>query len=432
MLIAMPNLAHPLFSAQVDTIDTEMVRDFLSLQLEESFTVDYKRGHEAAAETVAAMANTYGGIILIGVDAHQTDKNLPGALPGVKPIDKDKLVTKMATTFDPPGWTPDVVPVTVDDKLLLVVRIDPDTVPRPLFHQGAVRVRLDGRNATADRRLVQILFQQASMAPAPPYFSDPRFAPDTHAAPNTRGMYAGFPPDLIIRAAASRPLVQDTVRRRLHGATVDALEEALSAPGDYTGGRHVPQRLHRFAKRVNPELNLRPWAIDPDYGSAWFVRLTAGHRSPATRADGPRLRIECSASLAGNGTSLDVFFDLLFWTGGLKVADALWVQGCYEAVRALAQDALPLLTERLLGTALLPTPQIELHIAQGDEKSLLDTLSLDSLGERIGTGPLGRGSDYLPDDLLAAGDLSLAVMQTLKNIALDWRYLHPDLFVLHD
>ncbi|MEV7203500.1 AlbA family DNA-binding domain-containing protein [Streptomyces griseoluteus] len=429
MLSTMPNLAHPLFSAPADAIDTEMVRDFLSLQLEESFTVDYKRGYEAAAETVAAMANTYGGIILIGVDPHQVDKNLPGALPGVKPIDKDKLVTKMATTFDPPGWTPDVVPVTIDEKLLLVVRIDPDSVPRPLFHQGAVRVRLDGRNATADRRLVHILFQQASMAPAPTYFPDPRFAPDTHAAP--RSTYQNFPPDLVIRAAASRPLKQETVRFRLHGTTVDALQEALSAPG-YTGAHHVPERLHSFAKRVNPQLDLESWTVDPAYGSAWFVRLTAGHEKPAVPVDNPRLRMECSTSLAGNGTSLDVFFDLLFWTGGLKVADDLWVQGCYEAVRALARDALPSLTKRLLGTALLPTPQIELHIAHGTERSLLRTLSLDWLGHRTGTGALPRGSDYLPDDLLAAGDLPQAVIQTLRNIALDWRYLHPNLPLLHD
>ncbi|WP_147317768.1 AlbA family DNA-binding domain-containing protein [Streptomyces spongiicola] len=76
----MPNLAHPLFSAPVDAVDGEMVRSFLALELEESFTLDYKRNIDATADTVAAMANTYGGVVLIGVDAHPKDSNLPGGL----------------------------------------------------------------------------------------------------------------------------------------------------------------------------------------------------------------------------------------------------------------------------------------------------------------------------------------------------------------
>ncbi|MEW2623579.1 ATP-binding protein [Streptomyces sp. NPDC048106] len=428
----MPNLAHPLFSAPVDGIDAEMVRGFLDLELEESFTVDYKRGFDSAAETVAAMANTYGGLILIGVDARQSDKNLPGPLVGVKAIDKDRLVSKMATTFDPPGWTPDVIPVTVDDKLLLVVRIDPDTVPRPLFHQGAVRIRLDGRNATADRRLVEVMFQQADAVSPQTYFSDPRFAPDNHAAPHNRDAYRTTPPDMVIRAAASRPLRRNSARLRLHGTTVDALIQALSAPS-FTGGHVLPERLHLFARRVDAQQYQEPWAIDPEHGHAWLVRLAAGHQAPSTQ-DGPRVRLECTVSLANNGTSLDVFFDLLFWTQGQKIADDLWVQGCYEAVRALTHDALPTLTERLLGTSLTPAPPIELHIASGKrEQPLLDdTLSTECLGQRTGTGGLRRGTDYLPDELVATGDLSQAVTEALRNIALDWRYLHPHLPLMHD
>lgn len=432
MLCTMSNRTHPLFSAPVDAINTEMVRNFLTLELEESFTLDYKRGVDAASETVAAMANTYGGIILIGVDARQADKNLPGPLVGVKASDKDRLVSKMATTFDPPGWTPDVIPVAVDDKLLLVVRIDPESVPRPLFHQGVVRIRLDGRNATADRRLVHVLFQQADVAPALTYLSDPRFAPDNHAAPHNRERYRTQPPDVVIRAAASRPLRRETTRLRLHGTTVDDLMQSLSAPGR-TGKHELPERLHMFARRVNSQQYQEPWAIDPEHGHAWFVRLGAGHDGPATPQEA-RVRLECTTSLANNGASLDVLFDLLFWTGGQKIADDLWVQGCYETVRALACNALPTLTAQLLGTAQVPPPPIELHIASGlsGQPSLEHVLNTHSLGDRTGGGSLRRGSDYLPDDLVATGDLHQAVSQALHNIALDWRYLHPNLPILHD
>ncbi|MFD8369177.1 helix-turn-helix domain-containing protein [Streptomyces sp. NPDC059688] len=428
MLMTMPNLAHPLFSAPVELIDSEMVRGFLALELEESFTLDYKRNVDAVSDTVAAMANSYGGIVLIGVDAHPKDKNLPGELVGVKAIDKDRLVSKMATTFDPPGWTPDVIPVTVDDRLLLVVRIDPDSVPRPLFHQGVVRVRLDGRNIPADRRLVYALFQQAA-DPVLAYTGDPRFLPDHRSA--TRFQRAAAPPDLVIRAAVSRPLRRDAARLRLHGTTVDALMRSLSAPS-LTGAYELPERLHALVQRVGTHQDQQPWTIDPEHGNGRHVRLAAGHPIPGPHQAG--IRLECSATLPNGGSSLDVLFDLLLWTGGKKIANDLWVQACYEAVRALIRHALPTLTLELLGTASIPTPPIELHIASGVQGDpwLENTLSTDLLGEPTGAGRLRGGSEHLNEELVAAGDLPNAVIQALRNMALDWRYLHPNFPVLHD
>ncbi|MYV56987.1 ATP-binding protein [Streptomyces sp. SID3212] len=422
----MPNLAHPLFSATAEAIDADMVRGFLSLELQESFTIDYKRNIEAATDTVAAMANTHGGVVLIGVDAHIKDKNLPGDLVGVKPIDKDRLVSKMATTLDPPWWTPDVIPVTVDGKLLLVVRVDPDGAPRPLLHQGAVRVRLDGRNEIADRRLVQVLFQQAAEAPVLNYASDPRFAPDNGGIEH-RDAYRGAPPDLVIRAAASRPLRPNAVRPRLHGTTVAALIKALGGSNTH-GWQGVSQRMAALAQQVDPQEVPVGWAIDPERGHSGFVRLEAGHtlRHDLHFRD-PALRMECTASIAGAGNSLEVFFDLLFWSKGQLVAGDLWVQACYEAVHSLVHYALPTLAEGLLGTAALPPPPIELHVAPGKQHAPLHVLNLDSLGQRTGGGDVRRGSDFLREDLVAIGDLPGAVTEALRNIALDWRYLHPTL-----
>ncbi|MFF3411172.1 hypothetical protein ACFYW8_34245 [Streptomyces sp. NPDC002742] len=110
------------------------------------------------------------------------------------------------------------------------------------------------------------------------------------------------------------------------------------------------------------------------------------------------------------------------------------MQACYKAVRSLAHDALPALSLELLGPAALPTPPIELHIAPGgkDVTSLQDTLNTDFLGPRTGTGDMRRGSDFLREELVATGDLGPAVTAALRNIALDWRYLHPHLRPLHD
>ncbi|WP_369780565.1 helix-turn-helix domain-containing protein [Streptomyces sp. R33] len=110
----MPSYPHQLFTAPVSAIDADMVRSFLDLRIGESFTIDYKRNVDAVTETVAAMANSYGGIVLVGVDNGPKNQNLPGPLSGVRPSDKDKLVTKTVTVFDPFGWCPDVIPVEID------------------------------------------------------------------------------------------------------------------------------------------------------------------------------------------------------------------------------------------------------------------------------------------------------------------------------
>ncbi|MFI9588320.1 hypothetical protein ACIHCQ_42560 [Streptomyces sp. NPDC052236] len=76
-----------------------------------------------------------------------------------------------------------------------------------------------------------------------------------------------------------------------------------------------------------------------------------------------------------------------------------------------------------------------MHIASGepdDRKSLEELINTDFLGDRTGNEKLRRGSDYLRDDLVATGDLPGAVTEALRNIALDWRYLHPSLPNLHD
>ncbi|MFJ3310843.1 hypothetical protein ACIPSA_49510 [Streptomyces sp. NPDC086549] len=186
------------------------------------------------------------------------------------------------------------------------------------------------------------------------------------------------------------------------------------------------------AETVGALQHQQPWTIDPAHGNGRFVRISAGHEAP-DRPSQARIRLECTAMLGNANSSLDVLFDLLLWIDGQRIANDLWVQACYETVRALVQHALPALTEELLGTAVIPTPPIELHIASGvqAQPSLENTLNTDFLGQRAGAGSLRGGSEYLDEELVATGDLSNAVTEALRNIALDWRYLHPDFPVLH-
>ncbi|MFF9373842.1 helix-turn-helix domain-containing protein [Streptomyces griseoluteus] len=425
MLIAMPNLAHPIFSAPIDAVDSEMVRGFLELGLEESFTLDYKRNIDPVAETAAAMANSYGGIILVGVDPDPKNTNLGGELVGVAPSEKDRLVSKMANQYEPPGWTPDVIPVTVDGKHLLVVRVDHHSAPRPLVNKHQIKIRLDGSNQYADLRMIEALFQQGA-APTPSYSSDPRFSP-AHTATPYQG---GEAPTVFIRAATSMFLRPDAARLRFHGPTVDALIQALSAPS-YTGSSELSERLHMLLQQVGTHSYVQPWWIDPSHGHGRFVRISAGHdRSLVGQA---RMELTCTAALANSGSSLDVFFDIAIWTAGQKVVGDLWVQACYEAVHALLANALPALTGSLLGSAPVPPPPTELHISSPADShfGLGNFLNTDALGPRTGAGTLRPAGEYLPEDVVSRGDLAAAVTETLRNIALDWRYLHPELPTLN-
>ncbi|MFB7781912.1 helix-turn-helix domain-containing protein [Streptomyces vinaceus] len=426
----MPTHPHQLFTAPTSAIDAGMVRSFLDLRLEESFTIDYKRNIDSVAETVAAMANTYGGIVLIGVDSDPKDQNLPGLPCGVKPSDKDKLVNKMVTVFDPPGWCPDVIPVTIEAKTLLVVRIDPDTVPRPLLHSGAAKVRVDGRNSTADRRLLQLLFQQDAVEPTVVPGIDPRFPPDQHLAPQHQGIYGPVPPDVVIRASVSRALRHNGVRRRLQGTTIDGLISALSDRQGLPFGsrKHLPPALTALAMQACPGEPLGAWEVDPYYGHSRFVRISAGHGSlsePPTKAG---VRMECMIDLTGGGTSADVHFDVLYWLDGQPLAGDLWVQTAYDVVVTLVRHALPALTQELTGTSNVATPPIELHIASGwpDHRPLSSSLNIAILGARTGVGELRRGSEYLPEELVGVDDLRGATLEALHNMALDWRFLHPE------
>ena len=110
-------------------------------------------------KSVAAMANSYGGLILVGV----TDQPGPGRLAGVPEQALVQIVNACHEQLEPP-WQPEIVPVPLTaeagGRYILVMRIDAARAPRPLLISGAAPVRLQGRNATADRSRLAQLFSE--------------------------------------------------------------------------------------------------------------------------------------------------------------------------------------------------------------------------------------------------------------------------------
>lgn len=425
----MPYAAHPLFSAPASDVDSAMLQSFLDLEPEESFTVDYKRGIETVPETAAAMSNSYGGLVLAGIDARVGDKNLPGEVVGVQPMDKDRLVTKMTTMFDPPWWTPEVLPVYLGDKLVLVIRVDAGDAPIPLFYKGCVKVRLDGQNTIADRRLVQEMFARSGEPAPPPAGQQPLRSPDTYASPYRSRRYDS-PPDLVVRATTSLSLVNAPGRLRLNGSFVDDVTAALSH-----GRQSMPEGLsHSQVQLVlggGGDLAITGWEVDPRNGNSGFVRLAAGNGTVADfSGGGTSIRLEFTAKLEHK--QLITIFDVLYWRSGQQLPAEHLVTSCREAVRALLEDAIPAAVENLVGRATVPPGAVELHVAPGERIGqspipLEDVVETTFLGKRDGTGHLRRGSEFLDESLVAVGRLSEAVDDGIRNMALEWRYLRPEL-----
>lgn len=167
-------------------ISPEDVRHFLALREPEREWLEYKRElSDQVVRSIAAMANTGGGLILIGIEEERERggrPSRPGRVIGVGPDDETRLAHKCRDLLDPP-YIPEIWPVeipaeafgggreTEGSRYILVVRVDPERVPlRPvIFRQGPagkVLIRRGASSEEADPRTLRSLFAEA-VAPHP-------------------------------------------------------------------------------------------------------------------------------------------------------------------------------------------------------------------------------------------------------------------------
>ncbi|MFC0430040.1 helix-turn-helix domain-containing protein [Kutzneria buriramensis] len=202
----------------------ERVRALVDLGLPESITLEYKSAYSPSlVKTVAAMANAYGGLVLVGVaDAKQVAKD-PSAdrVVGVPGETTTKIAEGCRHGLEPP-WQPEIVEVAVPgrrDTYVLVVRVDPARAPRPLLHEGKVPFRLHGANATAGRdRLIQLCTETTAPIGSA-WLALPR-----PQLPEGDGMAR---PDYVLRSGMHIPVDAAEAWRHLSERGVDALAAAL-------------------------------------------------------------------------------------------------------------------------------------------------------------------------------------------------------------
>lgn len=159
-----------LYTAPAGEVDYELVRDFVvsaeaASLFSESLTLEVKEklSKGNVAEAVAALGNTDGGIVLVGVK----DKDAAGEdrIVGVPKAEHDSVASSLHSLI--PEAMPEIIPVAIPgtDRLVLVLRVDADAVPHPVVVSGKVLTRIPGHSVPADRRRVLDLAARDQAAP---------------------------------------------------------------------------------------------------------------------------------------------------------------------------------------------------------------------------------------------------------------------------
>ncbi|MFI6530173.1 helix-turn-helix domain-containing protein [Streptomyces uncialis] len=254
-------MTNSLFAASAADLTIERIRALAARPDQvESLTLEFKREYsKSLVTTIAAMANTYGGMILVGIN----DKAEPG-VERVVGVDAQETIDKIASgcreKFDPP-WEPTFIPVPFDDdsgRSVVVVRVDVNVAPRPLLIDLKAPIRLTGQNSTADRdRLLKLAREEpaAGVLPMGQSLMSPRLGQDNEGQPTE---------DFILRTGINLPVGEAGAWRPLSERAVAALAQALNEsafPGvlhtlgggsanQYTGFRQRGHNRSRTARLV--------------------------------------------------------------------------------------------------------------------------------------------------------------------------------------
>lgn len=247
----------------------------------ESLTLECKEKFSPGlVKSVAAMANTYGGLILVGV----RDKLGPDRLAGVPEQAVVQIVNACHEKLEPP-WQPEIIPVRISGdegaQFVLVVCVDPAKAPRPVLIDGAAPIRLQGRNATADRARLGQLFTE----PAPALRGTGRRLPVPELPATSDGTPAA---DFILRSGLLAPLDDAAAWRPLSERAVEDLADALNnSPlqrillgwcGDMRIGGFDPFRRSGYNRARHARLAWRAAAVE----SLYPVEAVAAAELPAT------------------------------------------------------------------------------------------------------------------------------------------------------
>lgn len=135
-----------LFTTTLADIEYDDVVAFCNEQLPESVNLDYKRempAGEKLAKTISSFANTFGGIVVIGVDEDdQSRPKLPPTGLAFEPKLEERVWSVVTDHIYPPVLPEVRVCPPVNDRTFVVVRVSQSaTTPHAVRHNTSVFLR---------------------------------------------------------------------------------------------------------------------------------------------------------------------------------------------------------------------------------------------------------------------------------------------------
>ena len=219
--------------ASQDAWDLDRIRQIVIQNDLERGRIEYKRqldNGRKTLEAITALANTFGGVVLVGVDE---DKQGLDRLTGVPATERTKLVSLCWSQFTPP-FSPEIVPISLghDDLYVLAVVVNTDYIRRPIMlNQGnRILVRLEDQNQPPDWYRLRDLFTE--QAPSDQDIWLPSADPGIYIG---QGQYPDV--DLVLRGrlllvgSRGRPALITDSGRTAALATLNSNETPLTAAG---------------------------------------------------------------------------------------------------------------------------------------------------------------------------------------------------------
>ncbi|MEW6214609.1 MAG: RNA-binding domain-containing protein [Nitrospirota bacterium] len=118
-------------------------------------------------DVITAFANTYGGLVIIGVKADKSKQNIPVEIPAIqgKPDIKSTIVNKILSTVYPrPPFSLGVA--MHDDKpdhVVVVIRVDESRITPHMYiagHKNKISIRVGDENRYASLQQIESLFER--------------------------------------------------------------------------------------------------------------------------------------------------------------------------------------------------------------------------------------------------------------------------------
>lgn len=291
-----------IYTLPIEQVTADVVAAFLEEQrtarmMTESLTCELKakRSGTNVARAVAALANSLGGVVIVGVDEDEPDLS---EAPGLPQGSLEGLAQHLREVLSP-RLEPEFAPVRIPgkDTMIVVIRVEPDTSKWPVVCGGSVVVRGPGVSAPATHEQILDIVRRrgtGSSLTTPTYPVRSTHAPAMHDPADSRG-------DFLIRLATA-VYARDRVlpitfgrdmRERLESAFVESPFTRAFGPWRPRGSM-----VQREPLRLSTE----------EYASTFFSARLERSNSSASSGLGPtvdRLRVRVQSS----GNQLSVYVE---------------------------------------------------------------------------------------------------------------------------